>query len=209
VNVAFFGDSITEGAEATNWVNDRSRTYTSLVSNGIRSRYAGATVVETMAHKNGVSATAGGTTWKNLVMTPHLAGKTVDLVVIAMGMNDLGKPSLDPYKNALRGYIAEARAAGIEVLLVTPIQSNPYYDSVYTDWVPRGVIAQAMRDVAAETGVACADAHQAWLDQASRGIAPVSQLHNWFNHPGNAGMRVIADAILGHFPGPSVEPPPG
>jgi hypothetical protein len=39
------------------------------------------------------------------------------------------------------------------------------------------------------------------MNQASRGIAPVSQLHNWFNHPGNAGHQVIANAIMSQFPG--------
>ncbi|HEX8915580.1 MAG TPA: SGNH/GDSL hydrolase family protein [Humisphaera sp.] len=201
VNIAFFGDSITAGAEASGWFHDRAKTYTSLLVNGIKSRYPGATITQTMAHQSGVSATAGGPTWKKYVMDPHRAGKRVDLVIIAMGMNDKGKPSLDPYKNALRGYIAEAKAAGIEVLMVTPIQSNPFYDKVNTYWVPRSQIAGAMRQVAAETHVALADAYTEWVNQGSRGIAPASQLHNWFNHPGNAGMKVIAGAILGHFPG--------
>ncbi|HEX8915579.1 MAG TPA: GDSL-type esterase/lipase family protein, partial [Humisphaera sp.] len=201
VNIAFFGDSITAGAEASGWFHDRSRTYTSLLTAGIKAAYPGATITETMAHQSGVSATAGGPTWQKYVMDPHNAGKTVDLAIIAMGMNDFGKPSLTPYKDALRGYIAQAKAAGIEVLLVTPIQSNPYYDAVNTVWVPRAQIAQAMREVAAETGVACADAYTEWVNQGSRGVAPVSQLHNWFNHPGNAVMKVIASAIMGHFPG--------
>jgi lysophospholipase L1-like esterase len=201
VNIAFFGDSITAGAEASGWFKDRSRTYTSLLANGLKARYPGAAVTQTMAHQSGVSATAGGPTWKKYVIDPHRAGKRVDLVIIAMGMNDKGKPTLDPYKSALRGYIAQAKAAGIEVLMVTPIQSNPFYDKVNQYAVPRAQIASAMRQVASETHVALADAYTEWVNQGSRGIAPSSQLHNWFNHPGNAGMKVIANSILGHFPG--------
>jgi lysophospholipase L1-like esterase len=137
------------------------------VTAGIKAAYPGTTITETMAHQSGVSATAGGPTWQKYVMEPHNAGKTVDLAIIAMGMNDYGKPSLTPYKDALRGYIAQAKAAGIEVLLVTPIQSNPYYDVVNTVWVPRAQIAQAMREVAAETGVACADAFTRVMNQGS------------------------------------------
>jgi hypothetical protein len=39
------------------------------------------------------------------------------------------------------------------------------------------------------------------VNQASRGIAPVSQLHNYFNHPGNAGHKLIANTVLQFFPG--------
>jgi lysophospholipase L1-like esterase len=148
VNIAFFGDSITAGAEASGWFKDRSRTFTSVLANSIKSRYPGASVTQTMAHQNGVSAVLGGPTWSKYVINPHKAGKRVDTVIIAMGMNDYGRPSMDPYKNALRKYIAEAKSVGIEVLLVTPIQSNPYYDAVNTTHAPKSQIAQAMRDVA-------------------------------------------------------------
>lgn len=201
INVAFFGDSITAGAEASGWFNNRDRTWTSLFSNGIESRY-GVQVTQTMAHESGVSAVLGGNTWKKYVLQPHDAGHKVDLVVIAMGMNDFGIPNTNDYKNALRGYIADAKARGIDIILQTPIQSNPFYDpTVAADHAPRSVIAQAMRDVGAETGVAVADAFTEWMNQASRGIAPWSQLHNFFNHPGNAGHKLIANTMLQLFPG--------
>jgi lysophospholipase L1-like esterase len=201
INIAFFGDSITAGAEASGWFHNRDRTWTSLVSNAIEDRY-GVNVTQTMAHESGISGVLGGPTWKKYVLQPNDAGKHVDLVIIAMGMNDFGKPSLTAYKNALRGYIADAKSRGIDVIMQTTIQSNPYYDPVIAgDHVARSVIAQAMRDVGAETGVAVADAYTEWVNQAYKGIAPVSQLHNWFNHPGNAGHKVIANAILPFFPG--------
>jgi len=31
---------------------------------------------------------------------------------------------------------------------------------------------------------------------ATRGVAPVSQIHNMINHPGVAGMKVYAETIL-------------
>lgn len=201
VNIAFFGDSITAGAEATNWYKDRSKTFTQLVVNGIKARYPNASVSQKLAFENGISAELGGGTWKKYVMDPHRAGHKVDLVVIAMGMNDYGKPTTAKYKNAIRNYVSQAKAAGMDVLLMTTIQSNPYYDKVFTQWVPRAQIAQAMKEVGAETNTAVADVFTEWVNQASYGIAPVSQLHNWFNHPGNAGHRVIARAILAHFPG--------
>jgi lysophospholipase L1-like esterase len=123
----------------------------------------------------------------------------VDLLVIALGMNDLGKPSLDAFNQAMSSYIDRARGAGMEVLLVTPLQSNPYYDEVLTDRVPRAQIAVAIWQLAVEKGVACADVFTAWVNQAARGIAPVSQLHNWFNHPGAGGHQLYVDTILRLF----------
>jgi lysophospholipase L1-like esterase len=203
VNVAFFGNSITAGAEAGQWRTDRSKTFTDLVTNGLRQRYPQANVTETLACEGGKAATNSQWVFQKLVMEPHQNGHPVDLVVIELGMNDLGKPSLDPYKQAMDGYIDQARAAGIEVLLVTPHQSNPYYDATYTNWVPRAQIAQAVRDLAAAEHVACADVYTEWVNQATHGVAPVSQLHNWFNHPGEAGMRLYADTILRFFPAPA------
>jgi len=201
VNVAFFGDSITAGAEATNWLADPSLRYTSLVTAGLQSRYPTATVTATQAHLGGVSTLAGEATFQNLVLNPHAAGHRVDLLVIAMGMNDLGKPSLDPVKAKLRDYISRAKAVGMDVLLVTPMQSNPYYDAVFTDWVPREQVAAAIRDVGVADGIATADVFTEWMNQSARGIAPVSQLHNWLNHPGTPGHRLYADTILRFFPG--------
>ena len=46
----------------------------------------------------------------------------------------------------------------------------------------------------------CVDVHTEWVNQATRGIPPFSQLHNMFNHPGVEGMKVYANAILRAFP---------
>ncbi|MGC3996318.1 MAG: SGNH/GDSL hydrolase family protein [Anaeromyxobacter sp.] len=200
VNVAFFGDSITSGAEATDWLFDPSRTYTRLVADGLRSRYPTATVIETPAHQGSVSAALAETTFQTRVLDPHNAGHKVDLLVIALGMNDTGKPSTAAYKAKIRDYIARAKAVGMEVLLVPPIQSNPYFDAVHDTWVPREQIASALREVATQDNIAMADVFTEWMNQSAKGIAPVSQLHNWFNHPGTPGHKLYADTILRFFP---------
>jgi lysophospholipase L1-like esterase len=200
VNIAFFGDSITDGAEAGQWWQDRSQTYTRLLANGLRARFPAATVTETLASEGGKGAVDSPAIFQKRVLDPHNAGNRVDLVVIAMGMNDKGKPSLDPFRQAMSDYIDKARAAGIEVLLVTPLQSNPYYEPKQTDRVPRAQIAAAILDVAAAKHATAVDVQTQWNNQASRGIAPFSQLHNTFNHPGAAGMRLYANTILRAFP---------
>jgi hypothetical protein len=134
------------------------------------------------------------------VLDPHNAGSRVDLVVIAMGMNDKGKPTLDPFKAAMNEYIDKARAAGIEVLLVTPMQSNPYYEPNQTDRVPRARIAEAILEVGEARDATVIDVHTEWNNMATRGILPFSQLHNTYNHPAVFGMRLYADTILRAFP---------
>jgi hypothetical protein len=84
-------------------------------------------------------------------------------------------------------------------MLVTPIQSNEYYEPKQTDRVPRATIAQAIRDVAAQENVTLVDMWQEWQNQATHGIAPSSQLHNMFNHPGEPGHQLYAASILRAF----------
>jgi len=42
----------------------------------------------------------GGPTFQKYVLDPHNAGNRVDLLIIAMGMNDLGKPNMDAFNAA-------------------------------------------------------------------------------------------------------------
>jgi lysophospholipase L1-like esterase len=199
VNIAFFGDSITDGAEVGQWWSDRSKTYTDLTIAGLRQQFPMATVNEVLAAEGGKSAVDSPDIFQKDVLDVNASGKKIDLVVIAMGMNDFGKPSMTPFKDAMRGYIDKARAAGIEVMLVTPIQSNEYFEPKQTDRVPRATIAQAIRDIGAEENVTTIDMWQEWQNQATHGIAPSSQLHNMFNHPGEPGHQLYAATILRAF----------
>jgi lysophospholipase L1-like esterase len=201
LRVTFFGDSITAGAEAGQWWRDRSKTYTSLVVNGLRQRFPGANVTETaQASVVGRSVADGEPAFQQQVLNPHHAGNRTDLLVIALGMNDKGLPNTDAFKQQLTGYVNRAKAAGMEVLLVTPMDSNPHFAPWFNIYAPRGRIAEAIRGVARSTGTAAADVYTDWVNQSARGVAPVSQLHNWFNHPGERGMRLYADALLRLFP---------
>lgn len=200
VNIAYFGDSITLGGEAGKWWSDRSKTYTTLVTNGLKARFPQASITETLAAKGGTDAEGSIPDFQQSIIDVNNGGNRIDLVVINMGMNDKGKPTLDPFKGALKTYIDMSRAAGIEVLLVSPMQSNPYYEPNQTDRVTRLEIAGAIKEVATEKVATYVDVYQAWVDQSTHGVLPFSQLHNTFNHPGAAGHAVYADTILRAFP---------
>jgi lysophospholipase L1-like esterase/GH24 family phage-related lysozyme (muramidase) len=200
VNIAYFGDSITLGGEAGKWWSDRSKVYTTLVTNGLKARFPQATITETLAAKGGTDAEGSIPDFQKSVIDVSNAGNKIDVVVINMGMNDKGKPTLDPFKGALKTYIDMARGAGIEVVLVSPMQSNPYYEPNQTDRVTRLEIASAIKEVATEKTATYVDVYQAWVNQSTQGVLPFSQLHNTFNHPGPAGHKVYADTILRAFP---------
>ena len=129
---------------------------------------------------------------------PTPGERYIDLLVIALGMNDT-HVAIPRFKEHLRAYVQEARRRGMDVVLVTPIAPNPWLERADPRAVPKAQTAKAIVEVARETGVACADVHAEWQNLALRGIPPFSQLHNWINHPGEAGMRLYADVILRFF----------
>ena len=200
VNVAFFGDSITAGSEAGQWWRDRSKTYTGLVTAELSRRFPNADISETAAYDGGLSAVDGGGVFNEKVLG---ASQPIDLLVIALGINDdgrndAGQPDASEFKRAMNGYIDQAQARGMEVLLVTPLTYHPFHE-MKKDWAPRATLVTAIRELAAEQNVGLADVNQNWEYQGTRGIAPYSQLHNNINHPGEAGHVVYAETILPFF----------
>lgn len=201
--IAFMGDSVTLGAEATAWTlnlwTEKNLSYTSRVVTGLRKKFPTAKIEP-------IAAVQGGTTSK--VAAQFFEEKVLpqkpDLLLIAFGLNDAnstigGKPrvSVEEYKEGLRGVIRKARGAGSEVMLVTPMQPSPFLKSGIAERIVS--YRDAMLSLAKEEKVACADVHSDWLRQADQGIPPFSQLHNWINHPGNHGHGVYAETILRFF----------
>jgi len=198
VRIAYFGDSITEGAEAGSWWSDRSKTYTGLTTAGLRARFPSANISEYVASQGGKSLYDSQPTFQK-ILDLDASGQQVDCVVINLGMNDTGvSPSLSTSQSALATYIDQARAAGIEVIVMTPIESNPYYNP--SNRAPRSTVAAAIKQTALSKNAAFIDMYQEWVNQGTRGIAPFSQLHNTFNHPGVAGHKLISDTLLRMFP---------
>lgn len=194
VRIGFFGDSITEGQEAGDWKTDRSLTYTQRVIDGLKAKYPTATINQTLAYKGGMEAAdaAAQTLFNDKILN---ATAKPDLVVIALGMND---DDTAAYKTAINNFISQAQAKGIEVLLVSTMQSNPFVEPLVSG-PTRAEIAQATRDVANSRNVALADVWTEWQNQAFQGIPPWSQLHNWSKHPGVPGHQLYANTILRFF----------
>lgn len=207
--IAFMGDSVTLGAEAAAWTlnlwTEKNLAYPSRVVSGLRKQFPSAKIEP-------IQAVQGGTTSKVApqFFEEKLAPQKPDLLLMAFGLNDAnsiigGSPrvSVAEYKEGLRGVIVKARAAGTEVMLVTPMQPSPFLKSGIASRIVQ--YRDAMLALAKEENVACADVYAAWLRQADQGTPPFSQLHNWINHPGNNGHGVYAATILRFFGGEKKE----
>lgn len=203
LKIAFMGASVTAGAEAPAWWanlwTEKNLGFPSRVVVELRRRFPKATVTPIAAFQGGTQ-TKYGLEMIDKTVIPAKA----DLVLIDFGGNDVGGPigkgpnnPPEQFKEDLRAMIKKAKDAGLEVLIVVGERSNP--------WLKPDVLArwpayrQAMLDLAREENVAAADVWTEFANQASRGIPPVSQLHNWGNHPGKNGHKIYADVILRCF----------
>jgi lysophospholipase L1-like esterase len=203
LKIAFIGASVTLGAEVPRWDEDywteKNLGFPSRVVVELRKRFPKATVTPIEAFKGGTQ-TKYGLEMIEKVVIPAKA----DLALIDFGGNDVSGPigqgpnnPPEQFKEDMRAMIKRAREAGIEVIIVVGERSNP--------WLKPDVLArwpayrQAMLDLAKEENVAAADVYAEFANQASRGVPPFSQLHNWINHPGKAGHKLYADVILRFF----------
>lgn len=200
--IAFMGASVTLGAEAGKWWNDlwteKNKGYPSRVVVGLRQRFPEATVTPIGEFKGGTTAKFGLERLKENVMPQE-----PDLVLLAFGGNDVGGPigrapnnPPEQFKEDMRTLIRQARSGGAEVMLVVFVQQLPW-GHLAPRWP---AYRQAMLELSKEEDVAVADVYTEWMNLASRGIPPFTQLHNWLNHPGIFGHQVYAETILRFFP---------
>lgn len=205
VKIAFMGDSITLGAEATQWFRDEQygkddTTYRGRLVYALRQRFP-KSVIEPIAAYKGAATIKLATSQIDAV----LADNKPDLVLVAFGANDVHGPvggapmtPLDDFASQLAAITQKSRQAGAEVLLVTTFPLNPWIKSGMAQRQP--AYHARMRQVAEENGAAFADVHSAFGQLAKRGIPPWSTLHNGINHPGDLGHAVYADVLLRFFP---------
>jgi len=198
VKIAFMGDSITLGAEAGRWWSDDSTTWRGRVVRQLRQRYPKATVQEIQAFQGGRGIVYGEKIYNETVVPA-----APDLLLIQLGINDASNPGRGPripadeFAGLFENLVAKARQAGMEVLILTSMQTNPFAADGDAQRWPEYVAI--MKEVAARQGAAVADTCAEWLNLASRGIPPYSQLHNWINHPGADGHALFAEVVMRFF----------
>lgn len=203
LKVAFLGDSVTLGAEAGAWWEslwtEDNQSYVSRFVVGLRERYPTAAIRPLHAAQGGSTTEAANNLWEDVI-----APTRPDLLIIAYGLNDAfssigGEPLVAPtrYKEILRALVRRAKEIEAEVILVSPMQPNPWLKCRMAQRIPQ--YGDMLRELADEESVAFADVYSEWMRQGASGIPPFSQLHNWINHPGPDAHAVYSNTLLGFF----------
>lgn len=205
LTIAFMGDSITLGAEATNWYGPdpygpSGKTYRGKFVYGLKTRFPGSEIKTVDAFKG-----ATGIDYGLEQYTSTVAPAKPDLVVIGFGSNDAAGPvggppkiPIDKFTASLAQLVAQIKKDGADVILILPEPMLPWLKNGATQRLP--AYREAMLDVAEKYGTAVADMNAESQNLANRGIPPWSQLHNWVNHPGDYVHGLFADVLLRFFP---------
>ena len=117
-----------------------------------------------------------------------------DLVVIAYGMNDVGRRNPEAYKAGILELITRTRTArpDTEIILVATMLGNDQWTHTPREMFPR--YRQALESLCGE-GVALADLTSLWTEMLQR-KRDCDLTGNGVNHPSDFGHRVYASAIL-------------
>lgn len=117
------------------------------------------------------------------------------LIIVAYGMNDVGRRNPGWFKEQTKTFIDRVRAVApeTEMILVAPMLGN-------AEWVhtPRAMFAE-YRDVLKELtgpGIALADLTAVWTELL-KNKHDLDLIGNGLNHPNDCGHRLYAQAILG------------
>jgi lysophospholipase L1-like esterase len=205
VKVAIMGASIEAGAEACAWwdekikFTDKDLAWRGRFVVGLRKRFLKATVTPIEAYEGGTQTKFGLQVLEKTVLPAK-----PDLVLIGFGGNDvsgpIGKGPNNPpeqFKKDMLAMVQKAKAGGAEVVLVVTMQTSPWLKNGQTQRWP--AYRQVMLEIGDEEKVGVADVYTEWMNLATRGIPPYSQLHNWINHPGAFGHGVYAETVLRFF----------
>lgn len=190
VTIGVSGDSITQGYNATGFTDGEPHTapYPDLVAAQLQATY-GAPV----ALKN--RAIAGWSIAHGLKDLDNLLSEKPHLIIVAYGMNDVGRRDPEWFRSQVEEFLKRVRAAdpAIEVILVASMTGNREWIHTPNEMFPK--YRDALQSLTGP-GVALADLTSVWM------LLDQSKLHldltgNGLNHPNDTGHRLYAQSILG------------
>jgi DNA-binding beta-propeller fold protein YncE/lysophospholipase L1-like esterase len=189
LTIGISGDSISFGHDASALVSapPNQPAYPALVAAQLQSTYQ-----SPVSLKN--RAIAGWSIANGVADADKLLAEKPQLVIVAYGMNDVGRKDPAWFKDQTKQLLDKIHAADpeIEVILVSSMLGHK-------EWIhtPREMFAQ-YRDALAELarpGVALADVTQVWTDQL-QAKHDLDLTGNGLNHPNDYGHRLYARTIL-------------
>ena len=131
------------------------------------------------------------------------------ICVVNFCLNDLSE-TVEEYTAALREIFTRLMAADIRPILLTPSMLNTYvhpdtipmykdFAAVTAAWHQSGLMdtyVEAAKALAAELGVAVADAYAKWKALEAEGMDVTANLANYINHPSRELHQIFADALF-------------
>jgi len=207
VLIVALGDSVTQGVMEQN-VLDSANVYHRLLQGELESFFPTTTFSTINAGVSGGSAPQA-----LLRLERDVLRHDPDLVLVAFGLNDAGQwlEGLKTFIDALHGIVARIkRETAADIVLLSPsFAARRTSFRIHADHagMAAGIIqtqtsgilaryAQAIRDVAAASGVALADIHREWTRLAEDGLDTDVWLSNGLNHPDRRGHKLAASLIF-------------
>lgn len=190
VTVVAWGDSVTCGCDATK----PECQFPNLFASRLRERFPKATVKLVNAGIGGSNTNQRLPEIDQQVLSHH-----PDLVTMEY-VNDMGLP-LDQVKKNYEQAIAKIRAAGAELIIITP-------HFVMPEWMghkhARGKevrpAVDVIRKVAADAKCALADTSKRWEYLETEGIPYLTLIDSGINHPGDRGHELFVKDLMTFFP---------
>lgn len=189
VTIGVSGDSITQGYNATGFTDGEPHMapYPDLVAAQLQATYGSPITLKNRA-------IAGWSIAHGLKDLDNLLAEKPHLIILAYGMNDVGRRDPEWFRNQVAEFLKRVRDAdpAIEVILVASMTGNREWIHVPNEMFPK--YRDALKSLT-DLGVALADLTSLWM------LLDESKLHldltgNGLNHPNDCGHRLYAQAIL-------------
>lgn len=203
VTIVAFGDSVTHGAVASGEIN-----YETVYWNRLRQKL---NAVRNYVPVNVINAGIGGITAKRSLdrIDRDVLKHEPDLVIVCFGLNDVNGTEAD-FVESLRVIFARCRAAGADVIFLTPNMLNTYvaadtpaqfrtYAATTAAFQTGGRMDRYMAaacTLAGEMGVPVCDCYAEWKKWAASGIDTTMRLANRINHPQKELHELFAQKLF-------------
>jgi lysophospholipase L1-like esterase len=188
ISITFFGDSITEGANATSTYSAPHQPgYVGLVMAELNNLYP-----RMWVYRNN---SVGG--WSSINASASVQYRVndldSDLVVLAFGMNGGDTPA--DYRKNLKYVIDEIQLKNpaTSILIVSPTRANPY-SHIKNQYVDQ-YLSELTHLSSLYKNVAVADVTSTW-DKVLINKSYYDLTGNGLNHPNDFGHRIIAEVVL-------------
>lgn len=195
VHIAISGDSISTGLDASKTADadPHQDGYVELLAQQLRREFKSDIKVNNRSVA-GWSVANGNEDVSNLLATPH------DLVIIAYGMNDVGRRDPKWFHDQLETLIQKVRTLSpdAEIVLVSPMLGNSEW--IHTPIEMFAKYSDEMKKLVGP-GIAMADVSTVWTWMNQRKHF-FDMTGNGLNHPNDFGHRVYAQCILQLLPPP-------